>query len=97
MTAITCARCYRRFTPTAEAIQVALEAHQGQKHALLLCPHCGKANKVAAERLRAALRFLPKARPAAEATVASAANATETSTGPAADASSAADLPPSEP
>lgn len=68
MTAITCAKCYRRFTPTADAIRAALEAHRGQKHALLLCPHCGKGNKVAAERLRETLRFLPTARPTPEAT-----------------------------
>lgn len=97
MTAITCAKCYRRFTPTAEAVQSALEAHQGQKHALLLCPHCGKANKVAVERLRTALRFLPKARPAAEATAASDSHAPETTAGPSDNAPSAADLPPSEP
>jgi|GEM_PF-944732 RNase P subunit RPR2 len=86
MTAITCAKCYRRFTPTADAIQAALEAHQGQRHALLLCPHCGKANKVSVERLRDALRFAPKTRPAAEAEA-----------GPAADASPAASPAPTEP
>lgn len=85
MTAITCAKCYRRFTPTADAIRAALDAHRGQKHALLLCPHCGKGNKVAAERLREALRFLPMARPTPEAT-----------TG-AADTSSPPDAAPSEP
>jgi DNA-directed RNA polymerase subunit RPC12/RpoP len=57
MTAITCAKCARRFTPTAEAIQAALAASQGQKHTQLICPHCGKGNKVAPERLKPAARF----------------------------------------
>jgi DNA-directed RNA polymerase subunit RPC12/RpoP len=57
MTAFTCAKCYRRFTPTAEAIQAALAAGQGQKHTQIICPHCGKGNKVAPERLRQAVRF----------------------------------------
>ncbi len=90
MTAITCVKCSRRFTPTAEAIQAALEAHQGQKHALLLCPHCGKANKVAAERLREAMRFLPKSAPAAEMAAGSADRASA-ATKPDANAAAAAD------
>jgi DNA-directed RNA polymerase subunit RPC12/RpoP len=61
MTAITCAKCSRRFTPTNEEIQVVLAASQGQKHALLQCPYCGKANKVAPERLKQAVRFAPAA------------------------------------
>jgi DNA-directed RNA polymerase subunit RPC12/RpoP len=61
MLAITCAKCSRRFTPTTEEIQVVLAASEGQKHALLQCPHCGKANKVAPERLKQAVRFAPAA------------------------------------
>ena len=59
MTAFTCAKCSRRFTPTVEEMRAALEASQGQKHAQILCPHCGKANKVAPDRLKQALRFVP--------------------------------------
>jgi len=57
MIAIACAKCARRFTPTAEVIQAALAVSQGQKHAQLICPHCGKGNKVALERLKPAVRF----------------------------------------
>ena len=59
MLAITCAKCSRRFTPTTEEIQAVLATSEGQKHALLQCPHCGKANKVAPERLKQAVRFAP--------------------------------------
>lgn len=59
MIAITCEKCRRRFTPTGEEIQSFLAEAAGKKHALAPCPHCGKANKVAPERLRAALRFAP--------------------------------------
>jgi len=61
MIAITCAKCSRRFTPVAEAVQAALAASQGQKHAQLICPHCGKGNKVAPERLKPAVRLNPPA------------------------------------
>jgi len=61
MIAITCAKCSRRFTPVAEATQAALAASQGQKHAQLICPHCGKGNKVAPERLKPAVRLNPPA------------------------------------
>ena len=61
MIAITCAKCSRRFTPTNEEIQVVLAASEGQKHVLLQCPHCGKGNKVAPERLKQAVRFTPVA------------------------------------
>lgn len=61
MIAITCAKCSRRFTPVAEAIQAALAASQGQKHAQLICPHCGKGNKVSPERLKPAVRLNPPA------------------------------------
>lgn len=59
MTAITCEKCRRRFTPTTDEIRTYLDASQGKKHAHVLCPHCGKENKVAPERLREALRFSP--------------------------------------
>lgn len=59
MTAITCAKCARRFTPTIEAIQAALAAGQGQKHTQIICPHCGKGNKVALARLQSAVRPAP--------------------------------------
>jgi DNA-directed RNA polymerase subunit RPC12/RpoP len=61
MIAITCEKCRRRFTPTVEEIQGDLVAAQGKKHALIACPHCGKANKVSPERLREAVRFEPAA------------------------------------
>ncbi|MDQ1300408.1 MAG: hypothetical protein QG637_325 [Chloroflexota bacterium] len=69
MTAFTCAKCARRFTPAAEELQAALSASQGQKHAQVICPHCGKGNKVAPERLKQAARFSPSmpAAPAAPA------------------------------
>lgn len=59
MIAITCEKCRRRFMPAIEEIQTYLAASQGKKHAQVLCPHCGKANKVALERLREAVRFSP--------------------------------------
>lgn len=59
MLAITCDKCRRRFTPPAEEIHTYLAASQGRKHAQVLCPHCGKANKVSPERLREAVRFSP--------------------------------------
>ena len=63
--AITCEKCRRRFTPTVNDMETALSASQGKKHAQVLCPHCGKANKVAPQRLREALRFSPRPAPAA--------------------------------
>jgi hypothetical protein len=66
MIAITCDKCRRRFTPTPEEIQVYLAESQGKKHAQVLCPHCGKTNKVSPERLREAIRFIPTASPPAE-------------------------------
>jgi RNase P subunit RPR2 len=65
MIAITCAKCYRRFTPTVEEMRAALEASQGQKHVQMPCPHCGKGNKVAPDRLKLALRFVPEPEPKA--------------------------------
>ena len=66
MIAITCDKCRRRFTPTSDEIQVYLAESQGKKHAQVLCPHCGKANKVAPERLREAVRFATPAPPPVE-------------------------------
>ena len=66
MIAITCEKCRRRFTPTVEEIQNDLATAQGKKHALMVCPHCGKANKVSPERLREAIRFVPPAPPEPE-------------------------------
>jgi RNase P subunit RPR2 len=66
MIAITCDKCRRRFTPTSDEIQVYLAESQGQKHTQVPCPHCGKANKVAPERLREAVRFATPAPPPAE-------------------------------
>jgi uncharacterized Zn finger protein (UPF0148 family) len=56
MLAITCDKCRRRFTATTEEIQGSLDLVQGKKHALVICPHCGKGNKVSLERMRQALR-----------------------------------------
>lgn len=60
MLAMTCDKCRRRFTPTPEEIQADLEAGQGKKHAIIICPHCGKRNKVSPERLRHALGATPQ-------------------------------------
>ena len=64
MLAITCGKCRRRFTPTVAEIRGYLAESQNKKYALVICPHCGKGNKVAHKRLQQALRFSP---PAAEA------------------------------
>jgi hypothetical protein len=59
MVAFTCEKCRRRFTLTAEEMQGYLANSRGKKHALVLCPHCGKANKVDPQRLQQALRLSP--------------------------------------
>jgi hypothetical protein len=59
MLAITCDKCRRRFTPTTEELQGYLALGQGRKFALVTCPHCGKGNKVATQRVEQALRFSP--------------------------------------
>lgn len=61
MLAITCDKCRRRFTPTAEDLRGYLALGHGKKHTLVTCPHCGKGNKVATQRLVQALRFSPAA------------------------------------
>ena len=57
MLGLTCSKCGRRFTPTSEEIQGYVAASEGKKHAQVLCPHCGKGNKVDIQRLHQALRF----------------------------------------
>ena len=57
MLAITCDKCRRRFTPATEDLQGYLALGQGRKFTLVTCPHCGKGNKVATQRLEQALRF----------------------------------------
>ena len=66
MLAITCDKCRRRFTPKTEELQGYLALGQGRKFTLVTCPHCGKGNKVAKQRVEQALRFSPAA-PTAEA------------------------------
>lgn len=61
MLAINCDKCRRRFTPTSEELQGYLAQSLGKKYGLVLCPHCGKGNKVAHERIAQALRFSPAA------------------------------------
>ena len=58
MTAFTCMKCSRRFTPTAEEIQTYLAASEGKRHVIITCPHCGKGNKAAPERLRQAVHIV---------------------------------------
>ena len=57
MLAITCDKCRRRYTATDEELRVYLQEAEGKKFAQVLCPHCGKANKIAADRIQQALRF----------------------------------------
>ncbi len=59
MLAITCDKCRRRYTATDEELRVYLHEAEGKKYAQVLCPHCGKASKVAADRIHQALRFSP--------------------------------------
>ncbi|MCU0508092.1 MAG: hypothetical protein MUC34_06800 [Anaerolineae bacterium] len=68
MLAITCDKCRRRYTATDEELQVYLREAEGKKFALVLCPHCGKPSKVAADRITQALRFSPSAANPPEAT-----------------------------
>jgi hypothetical protein len=57
MLAIACDKCRRRFTPTTEDLQGYLALGKGRKFTLVTCPHCGKGNKVATQRVEQALRF----------------------------------------
>ncbi len=57
MLAIACDKCRRRFTATDEELRVFLQQAEGKKFALVLCPHCGKGSKIAADRIHQALRF----------------------------------------
>lgn len=70
MLAITCDKCRRRFTPSDEEVQGYVQQAEGKRYALVLCPHCGKGNKVALVRLTQALsavRRVPSAEePASE-------------------------------
>ncbi|RPI42423.1 MAG: hypothetical protein EHM67_06710 [Hyphomicrobiaceae bacterium] len=59
MLAITCDKCRRRYSATDEELRVYLQQVEGKKYAQVLCPHCGKASKVAADRIHQALRFSP--------------------------------------
>jgi RNase P subunit RPR2 len=61
MLAITCDKCRRRFTPTTEDLHGYQALGQGRKYTLVSCPHCGKGNKVAMQRVEQALRFSPTA------------------------------------
>lgn len=65
MLAIACDKCRRRSTATDEELQVYLKEAEGKKFVQVLCPHCGKANKIPADRIQQALRFsAPPAAPA---------------------------------
>lgn len=57
MLAITCDKCRRRYSVTDEELHVFQGQAEGKKFALVLCPHCGKGNKVATDRIHQALRF----------------------------------------
>lgn len=59
MLAISCEKCRRRYTATDEELRVYLNEAEGKKYAQVLCPHCGKPNKIAADRIHQALRFSP--------------------------------------
>jgi hypothetical protein len=64
MLAIMCDKCRRRYTVTDEELQVYLREAEGKKFGQVLCPHCGKPSKVAADRIQQALRFsAPAANP----------------------------------
>jgi hypothetical protein len=57
MLAITCDKCRRRYSATDEELRVYLNEAEGKKYAQVLCSHCGKASKVAVDRIHQALRF----------------------------------------
>lgn len=55
MLAVTCDKCRRRFSVSDEELQGYLGQNEGKKYVLVLCPHCGKGNKVAHTRIVQAL------------------------------------------
>jgi hypothetical protein len=59
MLAITCDKCRRRYTATDDELRVYSQQAEGKKYAQVLCPHCGKASKVAVDRIHQGLRFSP--------------------------------------
>jgi hypothetical protein len=67
MLAITCDKCRRRFTPTTEELQGYLALGQTRKYTLVTCPHCGKGNKVATQRVEQVLHLSPAVEPPPEA------------------------------
>lgn len=52
MLGITCTKCGRRFTPSAEDVQAYLEQGVGKKYVQVVCPHCNYGNKIAVQRLQ---------------------------------------------
>jgi RNase P subunit RPR2 len=61
MIGLTCAKCGRRFTPTTEEMAGYMAQSEGKKYVLVLCPHCGKENKVDVHRVQQLARFGPHA------------------------------------
>ncbi len=53
---VTCSKCSRRFTPSAEDLQGYLAQSEGKKYALVICPHCNYGNKIPLSRLHQAVR-----------------------------------------
>ncbi len=54
MLAITCDKCRRRFTLSAQEVATYATESEGKRHAMILCQHCGKGIKVDRQRLQAA-------------------------------------------
>ncbi len=52
MIGITCSKCGRRFTPSAEDVEGYIAQGQGKKHVQVVCPHCNYGNKIAVDRLQ---------------------------------------------
>ena len=61
MLGLTCAKCGRRFTPSAEELAGYVAQSEGKKYVLVICPHCGKENKVDAHRVQQLSRVGPSA------------------------------------
>jgi DNA-directed RNA polymerase subunit RPC12/RpoP len=66
MLGLTCAKCGRRFTPSAEEMANYVAQSEGKKYVLVACPHCGKENKVDVHRVQQLSRFGPSAGRAAD-------------------------------